>query len=181
MAVAADYARVIDALRRPLPAYMAFVQHDHVTGMANVDDERRIVVRTADHAIVHGKTGDNTSVKGATFDPACYQPTAERTVERDGHRVLAFDLRPTCGDAGDSPFTVLFADAATMLPLQVTGDHDKEHARVTVDQRFTQTQGHTVPSSLVVGVDGDGAAFWLHVHVEERYRDYHFSATDPGA
>lgn len=39
----------------------------------------------------------------------------------------------------------------------------------------------TVAASLTVAVDGDGLAFWLHVHVDERYRDYHFSAHDPGA
>lgn len=32
-----------------------------------------------------------------------------------------------------------------------------------------------------MAVAADGAAFRLHVHVDERYRDYHFSATDPGA
>lgn len=181
MAVAADYARVIDALRRPLPAYMAYVQHDRVSGMTNVDHEGRIVVRTSDRTIVHGNSSVHTTVRGATFEPKCYRATDERTVEQGGHRTLAFDLQPTCGGADDSPFTVLYADAATMLPVRATGNHYNDHARVVLEQTFMQAQGYTVPASLTVGVDGDGLVFWLHVHVDEHYRDYRFSTTDPGA
>ena len=182
MTVAADYAKVIDAMHRARPAYVAYAIDQSVSGIANTRDTGRVVVRTADGAIVHGRTphDEHLDTKDA-FDPACYSPDAESTVQRNGRALVEFVLHATCRPADEAPFTSLDTMPQTFRPLEARGTRDHENTRVDVVERFTTVDDVTVPSSLKVDISGRSLGSWLQVHVLQRFSDYRFFASDPGA
>jgi hypothetical protein len=180
MSIAADYARVVDAMHQPLPAYVSYVRRQTLNGMSSADTQSRIVVRTADKKIVHGKNNSDGGVNRPVFDPACYRATGEKPVERDGRGLLSFALAPTCGTSEESPFTALVVDPASMRPIEATGSHEHDHAVVNVVETFTTVRGFTLPAALKVDVAGTGAASFLQIHVTQTYSEYAFHASDPG-
>jgi hypothetical protein len=180
MPIAADYARVVEAMRQPLPAYVSYLQRERVGGMANTDSQSRIVVRTSDHKVVHGSKSTAGGVERPVFDPACYRPTGEKTVDRGGQTAVSFSLAPLCGTSEKSPFTALVVEPSTMRPLEAAGRNEHDHAAVNVIETFTTVRGYSVPASLKVDVEGNGLAAWLQVHVTETFSDYAFHSADPG-
>jgi hypothetical protein len=180
MSVDADYARVVETMRHALPAYVAYLQRDVVRGMASAESQSRIVVRTADKKIVHGKDSLDVSVVKRVFDPGCYRPTGEATTKRNGRTVLSFTLAPTCGSADKEPFTTLYVDPASMRPIEAAGVREHDRARVSIEEKFSTVREWSVPSSLKIDVEGSGFAFWLHVHVLQTFSEYGFYASDPG-
>jgi hypothetical protein len=181
MSVDTDYARVVETMRHPLPAYVAYVQRNVVRMMGAVESESRIVVRTADKQVVHGHAPREVVIDKGVFDPACYRPTGEASASRNGRNVLSFALASTCNGTDKNPFTMLYVDPVSMRPIEATAIRRNESVRVSVSETFSTVREWSLPASLKVDIEGSGLVFWLQVHALQTFSNYGFYASDPGA
>jgi hypothetical protein len=188
MSAAADYARVVDAMQRPLPAYVSYVERDAMRGLTSSEVLYHIVVETAGGKVVHGDAtrvylsgftnAPSTPVATPAFDPKCYHATREETTVRNRRATLAFTLSPNCPTAGQ--FKTLVVDRATMRPIEAIGMREGGQTRVSIDETYGSVRGWSLPATLRVDIEGRGLMFWLQMHVTQTFSSYGFYATDPG-
>jgi hypothetical protein len=190
-----DYARIVAQLtKQQLAPYVSYTKTDTFNGMGSSKHDGRVVVRISDGAIVSGDSsgveagdyhGRANPVTHSSFEAACYRATSEAESSYNGQPAIRIELTPKCesentGDT-DYPFTTLYADARTLLPLDVNGTvvPADAHKSVTIalDQTYAEFDGRVLPARLKVDVAGSGWMFWLHVHVTETYADYRFLNT----
>ncbi|HEY8298303.1 MAG TPA: hypothetical protein VIG32_09805 [Candidatus Baltobacteraceae bacterium] len=194
MSIAADYARAVAALDSGhFPAYVSYDSRDWARGIDRESDgPQTVYVRTKDGAIVQGPPSEHRNpqiavndergsnpISDPAFKARCYRAQSEESVQRNGRAALRFDLAPTCGPNDDYPFATLYADAQTLVPIEVDGTVSTEGVRVRLAQNFAQFNGYTLPSTLLVDVKGRGLLFWLREHAQLQYSDYKFYAANP--
>lgn len=197
---AADYHAATALLLKPLPAYVSYELETRVRmGVLHNESSERIVVRTADRTLLHGKLpeGGDVDAQGAhgaaadvpkgefltnpPFVPHCYAPQSALDAELDGRSLLAIKLDDLCKKSSDedTAFDTLYIDPRTHEPVAAVADVDDDGARVRIDERFARSGEYVLPASFTVTVRGSGAMAWLDTHVTMLFSAYHFGATPP--
>ena len=193
MLPANDYAKAVFALQSPArPAYVSFVTAANAHGLAGDSEEPHTVfVRTKDGAVVEGSlqnfsTGhyggrdDTNPVSRPAFDPRCYAPSSEQTVQWEGRTMLRISLRASCpgedpdNTNDDHPFDSLYVEPETLLPIGATGTVEDEGMRVDLEEHFARFGPYVFTTDLSAHVRGSGFLFWVRERASVTYSDYKF-------
>uniref|UniRef100_E6PH35 Uncharacterized protein n=1 Tax=mine drainage metagenome TaxID=410659 RepID=E6PH35_9ZZZZ len=182
MIPAHEYAKIISALTKPLPAYVRYVAKSEVWG---IDTSTRVTTHFVNGKATppvrqgHGPfkhTSDSTNLNSA-FVPACYRVVGERIGSWRGKPAVVFSLAPICSPKWNSGFPILYADPHTMRPLFVTVTMGKGQAKATLSEMFGEFNGYILPTVVKTVLQGRGSASWLQVTMTMLYSRYEFSAT----